>query len=329
MTIHPLGGAGSRTYALHGYRFRSALPLPGREVAERADLDVTWTTVDRVPAEPPEGAPLAALSLSPEAGFAYAAGEDRLVCRFYRACEFTIFPDRRLVIAEIDRRADAALAALLLAGNVVAFLLERAGHCVLHASAVARGERALAVVGASGMGKSTLAALLCARGASFVTDDLLRVDFDGADVRCVPGPPEVRLRADAGAVVDVLKHAVPARTVDGRTAVRFPEAIDPSRPTLAAIVVPEERGAMAMERCRPREALLMLCRYPRTLGCSSPPLLRGRLRSLVRLVERVPVFRLTAPSGPPFPADYGRTVLSLLDDPSALDNDGGVGVMRA
>src|SRR5439155_24182481 len=55
----------------------------------------------------------------------------------------------------------------------------------------------ISFVGAPGMGKSTLAALLCASGADLVTDDVLRLSPDGAALRCCFGPAEIRLRSNA------------------------------------------------------------------------------------------------------------------------------------
>jgi hypothetical protein len=59
---------------------------------------------------------------------------------------------------------------------------------LFHASAVAIGGQAMALVAASGTGKSSVAAHMVARGAAFVTDDVLALEpVDGA-VLAHPGP---------------------------------------------------------------------------------------------------------------------------------------------
>lgn len=63
------------------------------------------------------------------------------------------------------------------------------GLDLFHASAVAVGGRVLAFVAASGTGKTSVAAHLVARGATFVTDDVLALEATRHGVLCHPGPP--------------------------------------------------------------------------------------------------------------------------------------------
>ena len=83
---------------------------------------------------------------------------------------------------------------LFATGTILALILGLQGEHPLRASAVAVDGRAIAIAGASGSGKSTLAAKLCIAGASFVTDDLLRLTRDGGCIR----PPANRLATDSG-----------------------------------------------------------------------------------------------------------------------------------
>lgn len=59
---------------------------------------------------------------------------------------------------------------------------------LLHAAAVSVGGRALAIIGASGAGKSSLAAHLVALGADLITDDVLAVEPQGHGLVAHPGP---------------------------------------------------------------------------------------------------------------------------------------------
>ncbi len=53
------------------------------------------------------------------------------------------------------------------------------GHVAVHANAVSLEGLAIALVGYSGLGKSTLSAYCASRGAGFITDDVLVVDANG------------------------------------------------------------------------------------------------------------------------------------------------------
>jgi hypothetical protein len=64
---------------------------------------------------------------------------------------------------------------------------------VFHASAVALRGRVLAFVGASGAGKTSVAAHLVTLGASFVTDDVLAIEPGPEGVRAHPGPARLSI----------------------------------------------------------------------------------------------------------------------------------------
>lgn len=68
------------------------------------------------------------------------------------------------------------------------------GYELLHASAVAFGDRMVAIVGPSGSGKSTLALHLALRGALLLTDDVLALALCGECVHGYPGPGVISLR---------------------------------------------------------------------------------------------------------------------------------------
>jgi hypothetical protein len=88
---------------------------------------------------------------------------------------------------------------------------------VLHASAVALDGVALAFVGQSGRGSSTVAALLCLEGAELATDDVLVVD-PSPPVTCTGGAPELRLREGAAVLAESRPHGTTRVTADDRLA---------------------------------------------------------------------------------------------------------------
>ena len=75
--------------------------------------------------------------------------------------------------------------------------LSRLGKLVFHASAVEVERSAIAFLGASGRGKSTLAANFATSGYQFLTDDALVVEPHGYDYQVLPSHPSVRLWADS------------------------------------------------------------------------------------------------------------------------------------
>jgi len=69
---------------------------------------------------------------------------------------------------------------------------------IVHASAVRIDDEAVLFCGRAGLGKSTLAAQLCARGYALVSDDLCRLDLSPRGPPVVySSPPRVKLWSDA------------------------------------------------------------------------------------------------------------------------------------
>lgn len=91
--------------------------------------------------------------------------------------------------------------------------------CTLHASAVEVDEGVIAIVGRSGQGKSTLAAMLCAAGAKLITDDALRVVADDDGVCCFSGTSTLRLRPGAADLARAFAPGTAHSTADGRIGV--------------------------------------------------------------------------------------------------------------
>ena len=84
--------------------------------------------------------------------------------RFYRSCDFEISADfKDVVVNPVVGRAPG-IEVVLATGALLAYHLYRRGRLVLHASAVDLAGRSMAFVGNAGMGKSTMAAVMRARG---------------------------------------------------------------------------------------------------------------------------------------------------------------------
>ena len=81
--------------------------------------------------------------------------------------------------------------------QVKPLMLSYQGRLVFHASAVVTRSGAIAFLGASGRGKSTLAAAFAAAGGTLLTDDGLLLDETGGAFRVVPGHASIRLRGDS------------------------------------------------------------------------------------------------------------------------------------
>ena len=197
---------------------------------------------------------------------------------------------------------------IVIPGTVTAFLLALSGKSVLHGSAVESGDRALAFDGASGQGKSTMAAIFCAASASLVTDDVLPLEFDLDESECgltycVHGGDEIRLREKSASLAERFSSDISVRvTEDDRRAVGA-KRTELDRIPLVAIILPRpnrEITQVTSRRLNAGEASLLLGRCQRIEGWRRRDHLRQQFKDVAKIVESVPVFEVQVPWGPPF-----------------------------
>lgn len=225
-------------------------------------------------------------------------------------CDFVLSPDLTEVTMHLVEDTDPGMGAIMTTGALLALQLYLRGSTVLHASAVERDGTAIAFVGHSGMGKSTLAALMCAAGARVVSDDVVPV-ADGARPRVPLGATELRLRPGAEKVTADLSPGSyrQRRSADDRTVVGLPSP-DADTVPLGAVVVPRPNRAdrLEMELLDPKTAALALMSFPRLMGWRDPVVLGQVLTHASTLAREVPVLVAHVPWGPPFREDIAPTI---------------------
>lgn len=292
---------------LSGLVVDAAFSLPGARPAPAGappDLRVTHAGQRPVPADIAEGERLQAVATQRGPFYSTVRRPDgEVLLRLHGRVDFEIAPDCHSVRAWTDPACEPEMLGLLVSGNLLAVVLALRGETVLHASAVEVEGRVLAFVAPSGLGKSTLAALACARGARFVTDDVLRPQFgtNGA-VYCWPGVTENRLRRDVADLSADHAGALTRTSVDGR-AVWRPPASTSGRCPLHAVVLPRpvrDGHRLDLQPLPPGEAVLELTRRPRILGWIDETVRAETFANLARLARAVPVYRAGVPWGPPF-----------------------------
>jgi hypothetical protein len=310
-----VGSAPGDRYSLHGLVVESPLVLDAPTASDPPDYRVELAEQQDFTGAPP-GRCLAELH---NRGISYWCCEDpgdpsRWLFRYPGVGEFEVDRAGGGIIARPTPDGSPELLAILLSGAVLAHLVAVDGDPMLHASAVEVGGESLAIVGPSGAGKTTLAAMLCGAGATLVTDDTLRVRLEAERVVCFRGTDRLRLRPNTEELAEI-DGAETVQTVDGRLGVT-PQLASAATVPLASVVVPvpsREATSLAIDRLSPRDALLELLRVPRVAGWRDPDPSRLYFEACSELVEAVPVARATVPWGPPFGPNIGVAILRSLD----------------
>lgn len=207
---------------LYGLRVRSELPLPDLRAwtgADRpADLRIRWGNVPDRLDDAVLVRPLLQVGADGRCRFALPGG-----------AAYLISPDGREVVVQRAPGAGDGEVRVFLLGTVLAVVCHRRGLLPLHACCVRVGDRAVAFAGDSGMGKSTLAFRLQARGYTLLADDVTVLDMatPGRPL-ALPAFPRLRLWRD------VLERE--GRELTG---------LDEVRPALGKYHLPVEEGFCA------------------------------------------------------------------------------------
>jgi len=298
--------AGTRWSAIaFGLTLAGSLELG--DVVASAAADGPDTSLDRVPrneltrawrAARPE--PLFERRLADGRVALSIARDDRLGFRVWapeHGC-YLVAPDGRRVRGAPPAARSRRWERLVLAQALpLAALMQ--GREVFHASAVELCGRAVAFLGPSGAGKTTVAAFLIARGARLVTDDVLAVDVAGETVWGHRGGAIVRVdpsalrRLDAGARRSL--GSVDRRGV-GKWHIRPQPAAH--RLPLAAAYILDRRGRgddVVITPQHPVDPALVLGSAFLSY-ITDADRLRRRLDAAAAVAAGVPVFRLTSGS---------------------------------
>ncbi len=210
--------------------------------------------------------------------------------RFPNLVDFGVSADGMCIDAWPAPGACAATVDHLYLNQAVPLALSRQGKLVLHASAVEVAGGAVAFLGVSGRGKSTLAASFATSGQRFLTDDGLLLDWRGGVPLAAPSHPSIRLWEDSqAAVMAADTQAAPAVEYTGKT--RFlagPQVAYCAEPRplralylLGDAAVPAPRVAPV----RPAAALMNLVRNSFLLDIEAHAMLASHFEDITRLAN--------------------------------------------
>lgn len=249
--------------------------------------------------------------------YSAALDSEGFTLRFHGACEFRISADLKYVTAFRDYDADPGIVPILTTGAMLAFQLFMRNQAVLHGSAVQLGTDAVAFVGNSGQGKSTMATLMCADGGRLITDDVLALDVRPSEALCRLGATELRLRKGADELAELFAASEgPARrqSVDKRQVLKLADDADDFTP-LRAIVIPRPSHVtpeLSVRKVPARDAGFLVLSFLRLSGWEDDQIARRHFAAMVSVAARVPVYIADVPWGPPFDSGMATALRSAV-----------------
>jgi hypothetical protein len=277
---------------------------PG-ESAGPCDVEITFGTVEEHPPYLEDG----------DRGF-WMRGEQ--ACYALRNVGVFLVSAGRHICVEAHENATEETLRLCILGPALGLALQQRGFLTLHASAVSIQGAAVAFLGGHGWGKSTMAALLQARGYPVISDDLTALEPDSN--RVVPSFPQLKLWPDAAGALGHTSQELPLVHPDvDKRALRFSEGFvrDPS--PLRRLYLLAVGETTAIETIPPAQVFEELMRhwYGSRFG---PALLksldlRGHFLRVSNLASTVGLRRLQRPATLLDDLDLGETIeKAILED---------------
>ena len=237
-----------------------------------------------------------------DSGFSLATAGDALLLHFPNLAEIVIDADCHQIGAWPAPGTDDETLRHLLLDQVLPRLLAHRGRLVLHAGAVRVDDTAIAFVGATGYGKSTLTASFQSAGYSLLSDDGLVLHPIEAEVTALPTYPSLRLwpESSAGLYPEPPTLAPMAHYSTKQRVVLSEEDLSGDPLPLAAIYVlapVHETGAPAISltQLSPRDACMAIVENSFQLDVSDTRRAAAVLAKAAKVAKQVPAFRLSYP----------------------------------
>jgi hypothetical protein len=216
--------------------------------------------------------------------------------------EFLVAADGRRIECRPMKRCSIESFQVYMLGQALSFALVKQHLEPLHATVVEIEGEAVAFLGGSAFGKSTIAASFLSAGHRLLTDDLLVLRECGGTIWAYPGPPRIKLFPDiAGRFLDG-PDGVQMNADTGKLIIRLDEQQTCTRPLpIRAIYVltsPPEAGrfpAVTSEALSSRESFIALVKSTFNRRLAGASRMERQFTAAARLINTVPIRRLTYP----------------------------------
>ncbi len=224
-------------------KFPELIPLEGKRNDSEADITVRLGKVD-----------------SSEATDSNIVGSIPGVARFSfrNGCEMTVSP---------LPGTDEALLRSTILGPALCLLLEQRGLLVLHASCINIDNQAVAFMGGSGWGKSTLATAFHRQGYNVLTDDVMPLDITAEQTLVLPSYPQFKVSPEALASLgEDTSNLSPVYETCTKLSYRFTQGFQTTPLPLRRIYVLRKGEQHDISPVKTQDAFSELVRHTRAIG---------------------------------------------------------------
>jgi hypothetical protein len=287
---------------MYGLRVTSSLPLP--------DVDAKGPVLGKVEIREGSSADFSkamreTAKRPPGSSFSYdlCLSDGSIYSRWEGLFDFLISSDGRRIAARAMGNTSGEVMQTYLLGQVLSFALLKLGIETLHATTIVVKNRAIAFMGDTGFGKSSLGAAFLQAGYPLLTDDLLVLKSQGRSYLAYPGVPRIKLFPEN--LKNTLGPGISGTPMNNLTrkliiSLKEMHAHDTAVPlkaiyALASPAACAKRLTIQIRRLSPRRAFVELTRNTFNSVVRDADRLQRHFRHMSALARRVPVSRISYP----------------------------------
>ncbi len=207
-------------------------------------------------------------------------------------CSFLVRKGCEIVLDLADG-VDFATVRPILLGPVMCILLRQRGLVVLHASSVAINGVAIAFMGYSGWGKSTLAEFFHAQGYSLLTDDVMALQLNNDIPYVIPSYPQIKLWPDSATSIGHAPGSLPLLNTQTQKLIhRLENGFLQSPLPLKKIYVLDRGDHPKILNLPPQESFVELVRHSRVMNLlDAADFMKEHMSQCSRLVNMIKICR--------------------------------------
>lgn len=225
--------------------------------------------------------------------------DSRYLLRFPGLADFTVSADgQEVAVCPTPEASEPDIQHLYL-NQVLPLAYSRQYKLILHASAVEVAQCAIAFLGESGRGKSTLAASFSTGGYRFLTDDGLHVENSQGGYFIQPSHPSIRLWDDSRVALIPESEATPSMEKVSKVRLLAGAAVSfcdvPRLLQRVYFLGEDEVGSITIEPVSGRDAMLELVKNSFLLDIDARDMLTHHFCQLVEMVKTPMFYRLNYP----------------------------------
>ncbi|NEO91594.1 MAG: hypothetical protein F6K56_15670 [Moorea sp. SIO3G5] len=219
---------------------------------------------------------------------------NRVVGELHGKAKVLIEDGREITIEPVTGADQSKLSPNIL-GACMSVVLRQRGLLVLHASSIVVNNQAIAFMGGSGWGKSTLAGAFHRKGYQIITDDVMPVNLDEGYPLIIPSFPQIKLWPSAAdSLGHNSKNLPPLYPNAPKLSYTFTHGFQRTAVPLKRLYVLAKGDEHQITKLTPQQAFPEVVRHSRDVDVLiAPDCVSTHLRQCASLIKTVSICRFT------------------------------------